>query len=88
MMRKTYNNQLKAICHNHIVSERVENNLSQTKMAEILMMDLRSYADIESGKSCCSLLTFILFVIFFCIDTNEIVDEIKIAFEESNNEVA
>lgn len=87
-MRVTYYNQLKSICHAHIVFEREKNKLSQSQMAEILMMDLRSYSDIESGKSCCSLLTFMLFIICFCIDTNEIVSAIKTAFEELNNEVA
>lgn len=87
-MRSKYTEQLKAICRKHIVSVRLSNKISQAKMSEMLMMDLRSYADIENGKSCCSLLTFILFVICFCIDANDIINEIKIAFEELNNDVA
>ena len=87
-MRNLYNKQLKAICHEHIVSSKVDNSLTQAQMAEYLVMDIRSYADIDSGKSACGLLTFVLYLIYLCPDINKFIDEIRVSFEDIKNNVA
>ena len=87
-MRNLYNKQLKEICHEHIISAKIENGLTQAQMAECLVMDIRSYADIDSGKSSCGLLTFVLYLMYLCPDIDELIEEIRICFESLNNHVA
>ena len=87
-MRNLYNKQLKAICHEHIISAKVENELTQSQMAEYLVMDIRSYADIDSGKSACGLLTFVLYLIYLCPDIEELIEEIRVSFERLKDNVA
>lgn len=87
-MRNLYNKQLKKICHEHIVTAKIENDLTQAQMAEYLHMDIRSYADIDSGKSACSLLTFVLYLLYLCPDIDEFIDEIRISLESIENNVA
>ena len=87
-MRNLYNKQLKTICHKRIISAKVENSLTQAQMAEYLVMDIRSYADIDSGKSTCGLLTFILYLIYLCPDIEDLINEIRVSFESIKNNVA
>lgn len=87
-MRNRYNKELKEICHEHIISAKVEKGLTQAQMAEYLVMDIRSYADIDSGKSACSLLTFVLYLIYLCPDTDQFINEIRITFESIKIDVA
>lgn len=87
-MRDLYNKQLKTICHEHIISAKIENGLTQSQMAEYLVMDIRSYADIDSGKSTCGLLTFVLYLMYLCPDIEELIEEIRISFERIKNNVA
>ena len=87
-MRNLYNKELKEICHEHIIAAKIENGLTQSQMAEYLIMDIRSYADIDSGKSVCGLLTFVLYLIYLCPDVEELIDEIRISFESIKNNVA
>ncbi len=87
-MRNLYNKQLKTICHKRIISAKVENSLTQAQMAEYLVMDIRSYADIDSGKSACGLLTFVLYLMYLCPDIEELINEIRVSFESIKNNVA
>lgn len=87
-MRNLYNKQLKEICHKCIVTAKVKHNLTQAQMAELLVMDIRSYADIDSGKSSCGLLTFVLYLLYLCPDIDGLIDEIRISFESVKNNVA
>ena len=81
-MRSSYNEELKEICHKLIVDTRKSNNLSQAKMAGILLMDVRSYSDIDTGKRCCGLMTFVIFLVTFEVDYDELFAEIKASFEK------
>ena len=87
-MRNLYNEELKMICHKHIIISKTENNLTQAQMAEYLVMDIRSYADIDSGKSSCGLLTFVLYLIYLCPDIDKLMDEIRDSFEKLKTDVA
>lgn len=54
---------------NELKSTRTELNLTQDKMAEKLGIDLRTYSDLERGKSFCSMYN----LAYKCnIDANEI----------------
>lgn len=48
-------------------------------------MDPRSYSNIDNGKSMCSTLTFVLFLIYLCPDPDELIREIKEVLEEVND---
>ncbi|MCM1363777.1 MAG: helix-turn-helix domain-containing protein [Faecalibacterium sp.] len=63
-------------------------NISQAKMAELLEMSERSYADIESGKSCCSAVTLVLYLIYCCDDVPRFLDELKAKFEQADVDAA
>lgn len=87
-MRTAYLCVLKTVIHDKIVSTKNDLNLTQAQMSEILVMDPRSYADISSGKSMCSTLTFVLFLIYCCPDPEDFLEEIKIKLEEAKSNVA
>lgn len=58
---------LKKFFRVQLIQKRNELSLTQNQMAEKLGIDGRSYYDLESGKSCCSAITLIYFLLF-CID--------------------
>lgn len=64
-MRKKYTEILKVYFRDSLIKTRNVKDLTQSQMAEILIMDNRSYADLNNGKSCCSALTLALYLIFF-----------------------
>lgn len=51
--------------------------LTQAKFSEKLMMDTRSYASLEHGKSLCCTLTFIIYLCFFCKDVDALVQDLR-----------
>ena len=55
---------------------------TQAKMAEILMMDSRSYFELDTGHNSCSALTFSLFLIYCCENPLEFLKELKCGYEE------
>lgn len=59
---------------------------TQARMAEALMMDVRSYCDLEHGKSGCSALTLALFLIQVCADPSLFLHELTIAFRIHQDE--
>ncbi|MBQ8603565.1 MAG: hypothetical protein IJ410_01800 [Oscillospiraceae bacterium] len=50
-------------------------------MAEILMMDVRSYVELDHGCSSCSALTLCLFLIYCCEEPYSFLDELKNSIE-------
>ena len=53
---------LKNYFKKEFANRRAELGLSQEEMAENLNISLRSYSDLEHGKYCCSLSSFINYV--------------------------
>lgn len=53
---------LKIYLKNEFANKRSELGISQEKMAENLNISLRSYSNLEHGKYCCSLSSFINYV--------------------------
>lgn len=53
---------LKISLKNELISKRAELGLSQEEMAERLCISLRSYSNLEHGKSFCSALSLINFI--------------------------
>ncbi len=81
-MRKEYTNILRTQFHVQLIRTRDTLGISQEEMAHRLMMACRTYVDLDHGKSCCSALTFVLFLLFICPDPAAFLEELRRAFEE------
>ena len=57
-------------------------------MANQLIMDDRSYINLDHGKSGCSALTLALYLIYCSDDPVKFLDELKAALENDENHVA
>ena len=82
-MRNTYKNILKIYFCDTIEATRRQRKLTQEKMAESLMMDKRSYHDLVSGKSCCSALTLVIYLLIYCDDIEKFFGDIQKEFENA-----
>lgn len=67
---------LKIYLKNALAEKRAELGLSQEQMAENLNISLRSYSNLEHGKYCCSLSTFISYVNNCNVDKDKLFSEI------------
>lgn len=83
-MRKHYQNSLKLFFHERILLTRGELEISQEEMAARLSMACRTYIDLEHGKSCCSAVTLMLFLLYLCPDPQAFLDGLRDAFEAAN----
>ena len=81
-MKEAYRAELKRILCNWMGITRMSLSYSQEMMAEGLLMDVRSYSDIDRGISLCSTLTLVLFLVYYCQEPEALLGEIKAAFED------
>ena len=84
-MRNIYHNKLKKFFRKKLLATRSELNLTQEQMSEKLSMSVRSYSDLEGGKSTCGVLTLVLFLIYFCPDTKQFLNELKKVYESDDD---
>lgn len=61
-MRKDLQNVIKTHLRAELLHRRSSLHFTQEKMAEYLHISVRAYVDLESGKSACSLITYLLFL--------------------------
>ena len=87
-MRRIYRNVLKNHFHVHLVQIRTSSGLTQSEMAEKLLMDDRSYIDLDHGKTCCSAVTLALFLVYVCEDVHTFLEELRHAFEDNDSRAA
>ena len=87
-MRKQYTEILKVFFNKKLFHRRVELGITQEEMAHRLAMASRTYADLDHGKSTCSALTLALFLIYICADPLAFLEELRHAFEDSDNKAA
>ena len=87
-MRKVYHEQIKEQFHQALVETRMRNAMSQAQMAEKLAMDERSYVDLDHGKTCCSTVTLVLFLLYVCEDREAFLEELKRALDAENDRAA
>ena len=80
-MRKLYHEALKDCFNRSLICCDCRNHSTHAQMAQILAMDVRSYIDLDHGKSCCSGLTLALFLIYCCDDPAIFLEELKQSFE-------
>lgn len=81
-LRKAYIAVLKRYFCRRLKSARVSHHLTQSEMADILQIDIRSYIDLEHGNSCCSGLTLALFLIYCSHDSDMFLRELRSELEE------
>ena len=60
-----------------LAETRKELRLSQARFSERLMIDARSYADLEHGHCLCCTLTFVLYLVFCCSDRDMVLEDMK-----------
>ena len=77
---------LRAYMAKCLAKARKESNLTQSKLAEKLMMDTRSYVSLEHGKSLCCTLTFIIYLCFFGKDVEELICDLRNIILSSYND--
>ena len=87
-MRKQCEQILKNLFHETLVNTRYQVELTQEQMAAILMMDVRSYVELDHGNSGCSALTLCLFLVFVCEKPGEFLDKFKVYAERRRSNVA
>lgn len=87
-MRRTYHRRLKAHFHRALIRTRLHREMTQLEMADKLVMDERSYIDLDHGKTCCSAVTLALFLIYVCEDVMGFLEELQRAFESDKNKAA
>lgn len=80
-MRKQYTQIFKEFFHSKLIRSRDDLGISQEEMAERLEMAGRSYIDLDHGKSGCSAITLVLYLIYICDEPQAFLDELKEAFE-------
>lgn len=85
-MKKHFYNKLKAYMRCELLKTRERLNINQEEMAHRLLISSRAYASLEGGKSCCSLLTVVLFISRCCIDRQYFLDGLISVLELSENE--
>lgn len=87
-MRKMYHRILKTYFTNTLVQRRQALQLTQAQMAERLLMDDRSYIDLDHGKTCCSALTLALYLAFICEDVHNFTEGLRYAFSTGRDSAA
>ncbi len=65
---------------------RKREQLTQTEFSEKLMMDTRSYAALEHGDSLCCTFTFIIYLCFFCRDTDGLIRDLRDIIRRAKND--
>lgn len=83
-MKKQYENLLKAYLRAQFLKRRGELGLTQAQIAEIMAVETRTYCNNEKGSSLCNTVSFILFLMYCCPDSQEMLNEIKDMFENAS----
>ena len=86
-MRKQYTEKLKKFFRKKLLLTRSQLNLTQDKMSERLAVSVRSYAELERGRSACSALTLALYLIYSCPDVETFLNELREAYESENEDL-
>ena len=86
-MKKRYKTVMQKHFRDYLLQTRGGLQLTQAKMAKMLLMEDRSYAALESGESCCGALTLALFLIYCCNDPADFLEGLRKAMEASDHAV-
>lgn len=87
-MRKLYSNKLKTLFSKELAKTRKELSLTQFEVSELLALSPRPYIELEHGRSLCSAVTLVLYLIYLCPDVEGFLNRIRKSFEEDKDNVA
>ena len=87
-MRKQYTKILKDSFYEELTHDRYRMGITQEEMAEKLSMACRTYVNLDHGKSGCSALTLVLYLIYICENPTEFLQKLRAAFEAEDNNAA
>ena len=87
-MRKIYQRTFKNFFYNDLIKTRTRMKYTQSQMADLLVMDDRSYAELDHGNSCCSALTLVLYLIYCCDDPLAFLDTLRKVLEDLEDDAA
>lgn len=79
---------LKELFYEELIKIRNEQQLTQEDMAELLMMDVRSFIDLDHGCTCCGAVTLCLFLIYCHNSPGDFLNKFKITLERQMENVA
>ena len=77
MKDKKLHAEFKEVITEHIKATRKEIGLTQAEMAAKLQIDLRSYCNIESGRSLCGTMILLIYLLYIYPDVNGLLNEIR-----------
>lgn len=81
-MKKVYITIFKQCFRSYLLQTRNELGLTQAQMSEKLNISERAYANLESGRSCCSTITFVLFLLLCTDINNDFLENLRNSFNE------
>ena len=81
-MREVYITIFKQYFRSYLLQTRSALGLTQTQMSEKLNISERAYASLESGHSCCSTITLILFLLLCTDNYNDFLEDLRNSFDE------
>ncbi|MBQ8507183.1 MAG: helix-turn-helix transcriptional regulator [Clostridia bacterium] len=84
-MKNTCRCALRDYMTKRLAKTRKEAGLTQAKFSEQLMMDTRSYAALEHGKSLCCTLTFIIYMARCCKDTDGLIRDLRQILQDAQD---
>ncbi len=82
-MKNFYKEQFKKRFRQEILKTRSALGYTQETMAHILLLSTRAYVALESGKSCCSPVTFFIFLHRCCLDQKAFIEGILSDYDDS-----
>lgn len=77
---------LRSFMSNRFLTTRKRMHLSQAGMAERLLIDPRSYIDLEHGKSLCSTRVLILYLLQCDDNPANLLSDLRLEMEHTNHE--
>ena len=86
-MKQYFYVQMKAYLRSQLLTTRECLQISQAEMAHRLLMSVRAYVALESGQSCCSLITVLLFLSRCCSDRENFIEGLLRIFEVPETEI-
>lgn len=87
-MRKQYTKSLKEFIYEEVTRTRYDMGITQEDMAEKISMACRTYVNLDHGKSGCSALTPVLYLICICEDPVGFLQKLRTAFEAGDGNAA
>lgn len=81
-----YRDRMRQILSDHFKATRNSMQISQEKMSELLGIDVRSYAELEHGRSLCSTPVLLRFMFHCNVDQQKFLSDLESVEQYSDEE--